>query len=244
MDGHRNARGNPVLTDVVMQVFHKFSLELIKGIGNAGPIWQFWLDWFVKLLGAIATLSVAFIGLFGSWLRFKIWPPKLTIRLADEKGTPTTLVFFDKTTNQQSQTPAFWYHVQVDNETRWNPVTELYIFLLLIEEKDASGAFKAVWQGRAALGWRHEANPQPKKIGYTSECDLCHILENPRQVCFSPIFRGQVRDCYTEKFKIAVTLQARGLEAESNSLRIEISWDGNWSADKEELSRHLVVKKA
>src|SRR5208282_1172182 len=153
-------------------------------------------------------------------------------------------VVFDKTTNQQQyQTPAFWYHVQVDNETRWNPVTELYIFLLSIEEKDASGVFRAVWQGRAPLTWRHEANQQPKKIGYTSECDLCHILQNPRQVRLSPIFKGQLRECYTENFQIAVTLQARGLEAESNSLRIEISWDGNWSADKEELSRHLVVKE-
>jgi hypothetical protein len=45
-------------------------------------------------------------------------------------------------------------------------------------------------------------------------------------------------------FRMIATLQASGIEAESNILRVEISWDGKWSDDMTELKRHLVVKRA
>lgn len=209
----------------------------------SAPLWQFWTDWTIKALGTLATFVAVFIALFGSWLRNWMWPPHLTIALAGAEGYPSNLLVFDKTTGQQlHQTVGLWYFVRVENRTRWNPVTELHIFLLSIEEQDAAGAFKTTWFGRAALGWRHEANPQPKKIGYSAEIDLCHILKNPLQVRLSPIIPGQVPDCYTEKFRIAITLQARGLEADSNVSRIEISWDGKWADNKDEMNRHLVVK--
>jgi hypothetical protein len=38
--------------------------------------------------------------------------------------------------------------------------------------------------------------------------------------------------CYTDKFKIRLTLQARGVEKDSDELRIEISWDGKWADNK------------
>jgi hypothetical protein len=61
-------------------------------------------------------------------------------------------------------------------------------------------------------------------------------------VRFSPIIRGQAPDYYTEKFRIAVTLQARGAEKDSNILRVKISWDGKWSDDKDEMKhQHLVL---
>jgi len=30
---------------------------------------------------------------------------------------------------------------------------------------------------------------------------------------------------------------------QSKPIRIEVAWDGNWSDDTEEMSRHLVVKE-
>jgi hypothetical protein len=76
--------------------------------------------------------------------------------------------------------------VQVANETRWNPVSGVHIFLLSMEAPDASGEFKTFWEGPAALGWRHEPNQQPKTIGRREECDLCHLLKEPRVVRLSP----------------------------------------------------------
>jgi hypothetical protein len=207
------------------------------------PVWQFWTDWTVKALGTLATFLAVFVALFGSWLRNWIAPPQLNIGLVSSEGYPSTLVVYDNTGTKQHETPGFWYHVRVSNRTRWNPVTELHIFLLLVEEEDAARDFQRVWAGHAALAWRHEANPLPKKIGYAAECDLCHILKDPLQLRLSPIVRGQVPEVYTQACRIRLTLQARGLEADSDLLGIEIFWEGQWSDDRIEMKRDLVVRE-
>ena len=130
------------------------------------------------------------------------------------------------------------YHVRVDDLTRWNPVTGVHIFLLSVEAPDASDELDA----SSPLSWRNEPNPQPKTIGYHAECDLCYVIKEPREVRLSPLIVGQVPSIYAGPFKIAVTLQARGIEADLNPLRVEISWNGEWSDHREEMKHHLVVK--
>lgn len=208
------------------------------------PLWQFWTDWGIKTLGTLATFIAVFVALFGSRLRHRLTPPRLSIALSSANGAAGTLHVFDPATNKAThQTSGFWHHVRVENKTRADPVTGVHIFLLLIEAPDvASGEFERVWEGDAKLGWRHEPDPEPKKIGYPAECDLCHILKEPLEVRLSPLVRGQVPDRFTQPFKLALTLQARGVEADSRPLRVEISWNGKWSDDRAEMSRHLVVK--
>jgi hypothetical protein len=58
----------------------------------------------------------------------------------------------------------------------------------------------------------------------------------------SPLIKGQIPDTITGQVKMLFTLQARGSEADSNVLRIEISWDGKWSNTRTEMRRNLVVK--
>jgi hypothetical protein len=167
----------------------------------------------------------------------------LTIALASADGFLATLHTFDPATNTaQQQTNGIWYHVRAVNESRWHPVTRVHIFLLSIEAPDDSGEFKEIWAGDAALGWRHEANSEPKDVGYPVECDLCHVLRGAAEVRLSPITKGRAPDTLAGPFKISVTLQARGIEADSNLLRLEISWDGRWADGMTEMKRHLVVK--
>jgi hypothetical protein len=96
---------------------------------------------------------------------------------------------------------------------------------------------------KAAWGWRHDPSPLPKTVGYSYEIDLCHITKDPRQVLFSPMIPGQLPPGTTSLFRMKVTLQARSIEVESNILRVEISWDGEWSDDRAEIKRHLVIKR-
>ena len=42
--------------------------------------------------------------------------------------------------------------------------------------------------------------------------------------------------------KFSVTFQARGLEADSNQLSVQIAWDGQWEDGNEEMAQHLVVR--
>jgi hypothetical protein len=108
-----------------------------------------------------------------------------------------------------------------------------------MEAPDASGTFRPIWTGYAPLGWRHEASPEPKTIGHPADCDLCHVLNEPREARFSPLIKGQAPDTITGAFKIALTVQASGIEADSDRLRVEISWDGEWSDDRDEMMRHF-----
>ena len=211
------------------------------------PLWQFWTDFAVKAFAAVGTFLVAFIALFGSWLRNWIWPPSLSLSLVTDEGYPLKVGTFDTATRKQlHQTDGFWYFVAVENSTRWNPVTDVYVFLLAIEQKNAAGDLTPVWSGRQPLHWRQDNNLQPKKIGYTAECDLCHILEKPSQVRLGLLVENQMEpEVFAEPFSIAVTVQARGVEADSKPLRIKISWDGKWSSDKHEMKRrHLIFSVA
>jgi hypothetical protein len=216
-----------------------------RGDGNLNvstPLWQFWTDWSVKALGTAATFLAVFVALFGSWLRNVIAPPRLTISLASGSGFPSILYGRNIATQELHQTAGFWYHVRVDNHTRWNPVSDVYVFLLSVEAPDAAGQFKPIWVGQTPLGWRLDANPQPKKIGYTAECDLCHILQDPLSLNLSPIVVGQVPSNFNQATRLRLTLRARGIERDSNELRVQIAWDGQWPDDRAEMSRHLVVE--
>jgi hypothetical protein len=135
-----------------------------------------------------------------------------------------------------------WHHIRVESQKRWKSVTGVYVYLLSIEVPDADGAYQPVWEGDARLGWRAEPNQQPKDIGSPAECDLCHVVKEPLQLGLSPLIRGQIPDTFTGNVKMIFTLQARGLEADSDVLRIQISWDGKWSDIRSEMRRHLVVK--
>src|SRR5262245_31382893 len=204
---------------------NKFNPESSNGMNM--PLWQFWTNFAVKTLGTLATFLAVLVALFGSRWRYRMIPPRLKIVLSSTEGMGGEVFDLDRVTNQARHlTNAVWFHIQVDNETRDTPVSGVHIFLLSIEAPDASGTFKPVWEGNAPLGWRHDKNPQPKTIGYGAECDLCHVLKQPPMVRLSPINPGQVPDTITGPCKLILTLQARGVEAESNRYRVEISWDG------------------
>lgn len=204
------------------------------------PLWQFWADWTIKALGTLATFAAVFVALFNSWLRNWIAPPRLAIALVDSDGYRARLRVYEGVSIRE--TDGLWYHVRVENRTRWNPANNVYVFMQSIETLNAANEFKPAWAGNAALGWRNDANPQPKSIGHHFDCDLCHVLKNPLQVKLSPIVPGEIPDVYTGPFRIAVTLRARGVEADSNVLRVDIAWDGKWSDDKGQMKLHLVVK--
>jgi uncharacterized membrane protein len=210
------------------------------------PHWQFWTDQTVKGLGTLFTFLAVFVALFGSWLRYRIFPPRLSIGLSSTEGMEATVYTLDRATNEATPlTRGLWYHVKVENDTRWQPVTGVHIFLRSIEAPDHSRAFKSIWQGYAALGWSHQGDkPEPKTIGYPAECDLCHVIKDPLEVRLSPLIKGQVPDTFTTPFNFIFTLQARGVEADSLPRRFEISWNGKWSDDRTEMTRtNFVVKQ-
>jgi hypothetical protein len=124
-------------------------------------------------------------------------------------------------------------------------VTGVYIYLVQIEAPDASGTMKVGWERSASLTWRHDPNQDPKTIGHFAECDLCHIIKGPSpHVKLSPHVPGQLPfNEIRSPFHFIFTLQASGVEADSNRIRIAVYWNGLWSDNPEEMANHLVVKQ-
>jgi len=72
---------------------------------------------------------------------------------------------------------------------------------------------------------------------------LCHVVKDPAQVRLSPIVKGQVFDKIVGRFsRLVFTLEARGVEKDSDPLRVEVSWNGQWSDDRDTMMRNFVVR--
>lgn len=140
--------------------------------------WQFWLTWITQVAIAVGTIAAVIVALFGGWLRARFAPPKLVLGLENELGvkTPVNLTAPDGSTREALSR---WYHVRVDNKRRWSPATQVQVFLLRIEEPDASGEYQITWLGEIPIRWRdQEIKPLVRTIGYAADCDLCSVVKD------------------------------------------------------------------
>jgi hypothetical protein len=212
---------------------------------TTAPLWQFWMSWIAQVAIAAGSISAVIVALFGNWLRARLFPPKLALSLQNPRGTRSPAIL--KTPDgDQRQEDSRWYHVLVENHRRLvSPATQVQVFLIRVEEPDATGENKIVWSEQIPLTWRHqEVHPIARTIGYAADCNLCNAVKG-KWLELTPIaapFALKVRRRLGESCRFTVTLQARSVETDSNLLRIEIAWDGQWADDSDEMARHLVVK--
>jgi hypothetical protein len=80
---------------------------------------------------AVGTIGAVVVALFGGWLRARLVPPKLALRLVDDRGRETP-VLLTAPNGDIRKTVGRWYHLRVVNERRWSPVTEVQVFLLIV----------------------------------------------------------------------------------------------------------------
>lgn len=206
------------------------------------PEGHFWISWTVQLAIAVGTLGAVIVALFGGWLRDKLAPPRLRLTLVDPRGvrSPATLKLPDGTSRETERTR--WYHLRVENDRRWAPATDVQVFLLRVEEPNAAGDYRITWTGEVPLRWRHqEFYPLVRKIGYGADCDLCSVVEEKWVELHPLIAPRALKHQWREPFKIILSLEARSLERDSNSLRVHIAWDGRWSDDATVMAHHLTV---
>jgi hypothetical protein len=213
--------------------------------GKRGPDEsEFWWNWSIAAVSALATLAAVIVALFGNWIVARLWPPLLSIRLQDSTcKTVETLL-------EPGITLSRWCHIRVENRRRWAPVTDVRVLLQRLERADAAGQLQTSWMGEVPLRWSHQSfKPPAIAIGRPEEADLISVTKNPSSgphiLQLHPLFRSHsLQATWNSACKLAVTLQARGVEGDSNTLRVEIIWDGQWSDDAEQMKRQLVITEA
>jgi hypothetical protein len=206
------------------------------------PNWQFWLNWVAQVAIAVGTIAVVVVALFGDRLRARFAPPKLILTLENDRGvkTPVTLTGSDGNT---SETVGRWYHLRVINERReWSPAKQVQVFLLRVEEPDAAGEYKNTWVGEIPMRWAHqELSPLFRTVGYPVLCDLCSVVRDSWIELHPLVVPFALNAKRKGGCNLLVTLQARGVEADSNLVRVKIAWDGKWADDADEMTRHMTI---
>ena len=76
------------------------------------PECQFWLNWSVQALIALAMLATVIAALFGDLLRAHLWPPKLRLTVQGLGDKPVLTVLTSKNGTTEN-TSSWWCHLLV-----------------------------------------------------------------------------------------------------------------------------------
>jgi hypothetical protein len=141
----------------------------------------------------------------------------------------------------------------VTNDRRhMSPATDTQVVLLELGIPNAVGDL--IWQsaGDLPLPVTHEGMLRPGRIiGRPLVCDLCNVYqrsgpEEGAPPLFGLAIRVPIKDLplqRTQPFEMALRLQARSVEKDSNVLTLKIMWNGKWSDDTEQMANHLAIDK-
>jgi len=136
-----------------------------------------------------------------------------------------------------------YYHVRVSNARRWWPANNVQVLVLQVEESVAGANMQVVWTGAVPLGWRYqEYYPAARTVGAPADVDLCSVGEG-KWLQIHPLFVPfNLKVRREHPCTLVLSLQAQGREADSPSIRVKITWDGQWHDEAQEMRQHLLLE--
>jgi hypothetical protein len=188
---------------------------------------------------AIGTVAVAILAIWGPSIKTRIAGPRLEISLRDSRGDLNV---------RADKKATIYYHLSVRNLRAWSPAEAVRVLVVSVAKRRADGSYfpepiVAPLQLMWAFPGSHEQFPTIAAIPET--CDFGYLEEGSGLFRLSTYivpnnFRGHIAR--------GDAMQVRVIVAAHNSrsvkpLLIEISWDGEWSTDLDEMQRHLVIKE-
>lgn len=194
--------------------------------------------WNLIIQGAVGvgTLLVAAIAIWGNLIRSWWSGPKLKIRLHNPMGEPTTLT---------DGTPVRYYHLRVTNGRKWSPAHNVRVLLAKVFQPAADGSWvDRSFSGPLQLTWQFpQFHVQFPSIGPDDVSDL-GCIQRGRRFSLTPyVIPNNFNGFVEANQSIRVEVVAVADNGQSKPNLIEIAWNGNWSDEAGEMSRHLVVKE-
>jgi hypothetical protein len=195
------------------------------------------LDTWAAWLTAVGTLAVAVVAIWGDWLRDRLAGPKLAVALRDVRGDLNI---------RNDGIREIYHHLVVSNRRRWIPAEAVRVLVVGLAKRRPDGSFLAdPLVAPLQLTWAfptfHELFPT---IAESDICDFGAVDQSSGRFRLSTYitpnnFRGYIAGGEAMR----VTLVASAHNGRSEPLVVEVSWDGTWAADLEEMQRHLVIKE-
>jgi hypothetical protein len=198
------------------------------------------LDQKIQLAVAVGTIAVAVLAVWGEPIRYFFGVrPRLRLVLHDPMGEPIAISEADGST-----TPSRYYHVRVFNRFKSIEARNVRVVIVRLARPAADGSMVAQpLAGPLQLMWRFSALHAPSAVVGSEDFSDLGYLKKGEHFRLTPFvapnnFPGSLKPGE----RLIVELKALADNAESQSLCIEVSWDGKWDDDSAAMANHLVVK--
>ena len=197
------------------------------------------IDTLASLFAAIGTVAVAILAIWGDRVRDYLLGPRLALALVNESGDLT---------QRANGARVYYFHLRVTNGNRRLPAQGVRVVVQGISKRAPSGAFvqqplvyplQLVWTPM-------EPGEIERTVVQNSTCDFGFLDETGNQRAFQLAIallpnnvRGHVGRDECVRFEVVATGQ------NVFSLKptvVEVSWDGQWTENQEEMKRHLVIR--
>ena len=190
-----------------------------------------------SVLTAVGTLSVSVLAIWGDKIKDRVFGPRLSLSLVNPKGGLTT---------RNDGKRVYYYHVKVTNGPHRNAATGVRILLKGVSRRTAGGQFVGLpLVYRLPLVWTPmEPGDVERTVVDESTCDFGNLTQGdvfrPSLTRTPNNFQGQVDAGSCVRFELV----AAGTNVFSpRPTTFEVSWDGQFTVNQEDMQRHLVIRE-
>ena len=154
------------------------------------------------------------------------------------------------------RTMSRFYHLQATNAHRAYPVNSVDVFLIGVEKEIEAGQFNPVWLGDDVRMRRRYEREDPSKstppvVGRSADVDLCNLVKQSYggsgaptlELCVALIPVNLAPHVMVPPgASVILHFVAKGVEADSETFKLRMSWTGEWSDDDAEMRRLLAFE--
>ena len=189
----------------------------------------------VQIFVALGTISVAVLAIWGDWIRFKLAGPKLRIALLDATGTVTV---------RSDGKKGRYYKLLVLNDRKWSPARNVRVVLKSIFKPAADGTLTPQpMSGPLQLKWQWIV-PQYPSLGAGEEiCTFANLVQGEQFVLSPYIVPNNFVGFLKANERMLIEVVVVSDTAESESLFLDLSWNGQWSEDTTAMLNNVVIKE-
>jgi hypothetical protein len=223
--------------------------------GSVGEATKMTAAAWIALGGVIGTWFIFSAAIWGERIRSWLFKPQLRLDLISPRGEHLTETITTIDPNADSPLrsytrPARRYLVSVTNTNRWPIAHNVQIVIERLEREGPDGSPTPAWTGEIPLQWvDREIHPLLRTIGRPARAALAVVTDDStrgrKELHLMPLIEpSNFQRSYYARTHLWVTLMATADEADSQEVRLEIAWDGQWNDGDSEMAQHLTIRQA
>jgi hypothetical protein len=188
----------------------------------------------LSALGVAGSIAVAIAAVWGEKIRAALFRPELRLTLVSSVGQR----------ENAGISSIRYYRLRLTNHALHPAAQEVQVFLTQIDLRGPDGQPQTIFTGALPLPWQYQPlYPNARTIGHKTVADVDLFFVSPELLHLTTVFDPPnfPANMQGSEQHFWVTMIARGLNGESESLRLKIDWDGRWEHGDQEMGRHLTI---